>query len=498
MLEQRQLLEEMLAQAEISVKQLGDKMIELEGRQDLTRLEGTVLEVVLRLGSIWLGLILNHWAANLAAEAGTRRQCVCGGVARWVELRTKTILTLLGRVSYQRVYYHCKECHKGEALGDRAWGLAHTRTSRAVKELLAYLVANTVGFITVGKDLCRTMHWPQQWLSGKQVQRLAEPLGKDLGEAEVKRVAKWWRMLTAGLALSVAGVPSPAIAKGEAPKKSRGKAPQRMYVQMDGIMTRIRGAQGKGSDFWREFKVGAVFWAEAGRHASKLAELVGKSEAATAKTVRVWVDRPQGAISYAAGMLTAADFGVRLYAEAVARGLARAKEVVILADGALWIWQLAEEHFPGAIQILDFRHARERVWAVANAIWGEGSAKSKEWAEAAIENHLIRGDVKGLVAAIGGLPKIAPVPGENRSTPERAMEYFQNNAQRMRYPEYRARGLEIGSGVAESSGRRVVGCCCKGPGMRWSEEGVRAVVELRRQVLNNRYDSAIAQLREAA
>src|SRR3972149_9866901 len=110
--EQRELLEEMLAQAEISVKQLGDKIIEWGGRQQLSRLEGTVLETVLRLGSIWLGLVLSYWAANLAAEAGTRRDCVCGGVARWVELRTKTILTLLGRVSYQRVYYHRKECHK--------------------------------------------------------------------------------------------------------------------------------------------------------------------------------------------------------------------------------------------------------------------------------------------------------------------------------------------------------------------------------------------------
>src|SRR3972149_3699534 len=397
--EQRELLEEMLAQAEISVKQLGDKIIELEGRQDLTRLEGTVLETVLRLGSIWLGLVLSYWAANRAAEAGTRRDCVCGGVARWGELRTKTILTLLGRVSYQRVYYHCKECHKGEALGDRLWGLEHTRTSRAVKELLAYLAASTVGFVTVAKDLCRTRRWPEKWLSGKQVQRLAEPLGKHLGEVEVKRVAKWWMMLTAGLSVSVGGVQSPVMAQGGAAHKGRVKAPQRMYVQMDGIMVRIRGAQGKGSDIWREFKVGAVFWAEAGRHASKLAELVGKSAAAAASTVRVWVDRPQGAISYAAGMLTAADFGGQLGAEGVARGIA-----------------------------------------------GGGGA--------AIENHLIRGDVTGLLAAIGSLPKIAPLPGQNKSTPEKAMEYFQNNAGRMSYPQYRARGMEIGSGVAESSGRR--------------------------------------------
>ncbi len=498
MLEQRQLLEEMLIQAEICVKQLGEDMMELEAGQDLTHLEGTVLETVLRLGSIWLGLILSHWAANLAAEAGTRRHCICGGVARWVGLRTRTILTLLGRVHYQRVYYHCEECHKGEALGDRFWDLEHTRTSRAVKGLLAYLAANTVGFVTVANGLCRAMRWPRQWLSGKQVQRLAEPIGERLGELEVERVERWWKMLTAGLSVSAADVSSPTIAEEEAPDEEPEKPAERMYVQMDGIMARIRGVRGKGSDIYREFKVGAVFWAQAGRHASKLAELVGKSEAAGAKTVRVWVDRPRGAISYTAGMLTAAEFGVRLYAEAVARGLARAKEVVVLADGALWIWQLAEEHLPGATQILDFRHARERVWAVADAVWGEGSTKAKEWAEVAIDSHLIRGDVRGLVAAIGVLPKVAPLPGESKSIPEKAMAYFRNIGGRMDYPQYRARGLEIGSGIAESSGRRVVGCRCKAPGMRWSEAGVRAIVALRTQVLNNRYDSAVAELREAA
>lgn len=214
--------------------------------------------------------------------------------------------------------------------------------------------------------------------------------------------------------------------------------------------------------------------------------------------MRVWVDRPKGAISYVAGLWPAASFGVRLYAEAVVRGLERATEVVILGDGALWIWKLAEEHFPGATAILDFHHAKEWVWDVAQAVWGEGSAKAREWAEAQIEQHLIRGDASGLIQAIACLPNVSPLEGQNKSLPERAMEYFQKNADRMHYPEYRARGLEIGSGIAESSGRRVVGVRCKQPGMRWCEEGLSAIVGLRAHVLSNRYDSAIAGLPVAA
>ncbi len=131
--EQKPLLEEMLARAEASVKELGERLAELQAHQDSIGLEGAVLETVLHLGAVWLGMILSAWAAELAQEAGTRRKCACGGVACWVSVRGKTILTLLGKVRYERVYYHCKQCRQGEGLGDRAWGLAETRTSPAVK-----------------------------------------------------------------------------------------------------------------------------------------------------------------------------------------------------------------------------------------------------------------------------------------------------------------------------------------------------------------------------
>jgi hypothetical protein len=492
--EQKRLLEEMLARAEVSVKELGEQLTGLEARQDSVGLEGAILETVYKLGAAWLGLVLTAWAAELAKQAGTRRKCACGGVARWVNLRGKTILTLLGKVRYERVYYHCKECGHGEGLGDRAWGLIKTRTSPAVKQLLAYLSATTVGFVTVAHNVCRTLHWPEKWLSGKQVQRLAEPVGQQVHELEMAKVADWWKVVTAGLpaVLAIAQPQAKALSKPVA------KLPTRLYIEMDGILARLRGDTDKQSDIWREVKVGAVFWAEKGRHASKLAELVGAVRARLGHSVQVWVDRPTGVVSYVAGLLPAASFGVRLYAEAVVRGLERAGEVVILGDGALWIWKLAEEHFPEAIQILDFHHAQEYLWNVAHAVWGEGSAKAKEWAEAQVEEHLIRGDASGLIQAIASLPHVAPPEGQDKSLPERAMEYFEHNAPRMHYPEYRARGLEIGSGIAESSGRRVVGVRCKQPGMRWCEEGLSAIVHLRAHVLSNRYDAALTYLPKTA
>ena len=234
MAEQNRLLEEMLARAEVSVKELGGKLGELEVRQDLVGLEGTILETVLRLGASWLGLILSLWAANLAAEVGTRRACVCGATARWVSLRAKTILTLLGKVTYRRVYYHCqsKECRHGEALGDREWGLEHTRTTPGVKRLLSYVSASIVGFSAAASLVCRTMRWPGQWLSGKQVQRLAEPLGTRMGELEAARIARWWKMATTGLTALLDG--SARQVYEMAVKQAPEMATERFYVQMDG------------------------------------------------------------------------------------------------------------------------------------------------------------------------------------------------------------------------------------------------------------------------
>jgi len=492
MFEQRQLLDQMLSRAEACVKDL-HLSIEESLKSDeasLGQLEVTILKAMLRLGAGLLGLILSAYAAGLADASQARRPCKCGGMMRWVSLRTKTVLSLLGKVAYERVYYHCKECKGGEALGDRRWGLAQTRTTTGVVQLLGYLSAGR-SFVDTARELCRTLCWPKEWLSGKQVQRLAEPLGERLRTMDTEGVVKWWQMLTAARS-GMMSEPVALLAKMESADPIR-----RLYVQMDGIMVRLRGKEGKGSDFWREVKVGAVFVAEMGQRVSRIAQAVGEVAQQQGQEVRTWVDRPQGLISYVAGQVPAAAFGIRLYAEALGRGLERAEEVVILGDGAHWIWELAKEHFPEAVQILDFWHASEWVWKAAKGAWGEGSQRAKEWAEEQVSEHLIKGDAAGLIAAIEALPAVAPPPGANRSLPEQAAEYLRNNAARMRYPEYRARGLEIGSGTVESACKRVVGQRCKGPGMRWSEGGLPAVLQLRTLVLNDRYDAALAALPKA-
>ena len=122
---------------------------------------------------------------------------------------------------------------------------------------------------------------------------------------------------------------------------------------------------------------------------------------------------------------------------------------MILGDGAAWIWKLVAEHFPEAVQIVDLYHAQEHVWQVARAVFGPQTEAATVWAKHACD-LLVHGNIEELVAAIAALPPIAPNPGESRSVPEKAVDYFTINAERMRYPTFRAQGMHIGSGVAEA------------------------------------------------
>ena len=96
--------------------------------------------------------------------------------------------------------------------------------------------------------------------------------------------------------------------------------------------------------------------------------------------------RDEHGTTYVGAIESAEAFGTRIYAEAIRRGMSRAAQVIVLGDGARWIWGIAEEHFYGAIQIVDLYHAREHVALIANLVYGTGTIKSKEWMEAAVNN----------------------------------------------------------------------------------------------------------------
>jgi hypothetical protein len=208
---------------------------------------------------------------------------------------------------------------------------------------------------------------------------------------------------------------------------------------------------------WREVKVGVAF---AGRTGPD-----GKPQRETTR--------------YFADVLEAEPFGWRWYSLAETIGRQRARRLIVLGDGAVWIWNLAEMHFPGAVQIVDWCHAAERLWTVANALWGEGHPSAARWVRQS-KKHLANGHVERVIALLEQLPARSK---EAKTTARDAVGYFGNNAERMRYRRFRRQGLFIGSGVVEAGCKHIVGHRLKGSGMRWSLDGLRPVLALRLAVL---------------
>ena len=194
---------------------------------------------------------------------------------------------------------------------------------------------------------------------------------------------------------------------------------------------------------------------------------------------------------YLATLEDACGFGKLLWQASELWQAQKAKRVVIMGDGAPWIWNLACEHFPGALEIVDFYHAAEHLWATGEALFGErgSSVATRSWVKH--YRHLLRHGRIDLV--IDAVRRALESHGEGLSaercaTARRNLEYFKTNRQRMHYDRYKRMGLPIGTGAVEGSCKFVVQERFKLPGCRWSDAGLRAMLALKQLRLNGHWD----------
>jgi hypothetical protein len=376
-----------------------------------------------------------------------QRPCPCGHSARYLELRSKPVLTAVGKAECLRPYYLCDHCHRGQFPVDVELDVEDTELSPGVRRMLA----------AVGHE-APFEHGRQQMellaglsITTKAVERTAEAIGEDI-EAQQQRELQPAMQLDLPIPL---GARIPVL-----------------YVEMDGtgipvVRKESAGRAGKQDGqpaHTREAKLGCVF---------------------TQTTVdeEGYPVRDEASTTYAGAIESCEQFGRRLYAEAWQRGWARAKKKVVLGDGAEWIWNQANLHFPEATQIVDLYHAREHLWDLAAKLYPNDSPAQKRWVMVE-KDKLDDGKIEDLVASLRSLEASHPGLAEDIRT---EANYFEGNKERMRYPKFRKQGLFVGSGVIEAGCKTVLGRL-KRSGMFWTVRGANAIIALRCCQLSGKFE----------
>ena len=164
----------------------------------------------------------------------------------------------------------------------------------------------------------------------------------------------------------------------------------------------------------------------------------------------------------------------QLHCEAMRRGLASAERVLIIADGAVWIWKTSKDRFPNAVQRLDRFHANSYFRAVASELHGAGSAAARQWVKPLLQQ--VRSDqTPSVITELKELlPTLTAAQAKKVNT---TVEYYTNNLHRMKYTEADLRNEPVGSGTIESTCRQYQ-CRMKRCGQFWSQQGDEALLTL--------------------
>lgn len=173
----------------------------------------------------------------------------------------------------------------------------------------------------------------------------------------------------------------------------------------------------------------------------------------------------------------------QLFAEAQRHGLAQAAKVLVVADGALWIWNLTGDRFPQAQQQLDYYHASQHLWAVAHALHPENEAAARAWI-APLLKKLKSGRAASLLKDLHALAK--RLRKKKRQAVQAEVSYLESQRERMDYAAARRAGEPQGSGAMESTCRQYQ-CRFKRPGQFWSCAGDEGLMCLETFWRNDRW-----------
>lgn len=374
------------------------------------------------------------------APRPSKTQCACGSLARYKGEHTRSIVTVHGVLTYERACYHCSVCHKSLAPIDARLGLDNGSTTTQVRLWIALLSAQ----LPFAQAATTLEMLTKVSLSAASLERLSVAIGTALRKEQHEKAQVHQQGHLA---------------------QPEGKRPKRLYVGMDGVFVPLRDAWKKDKSLgdlscrYGECKSGVVYEA--------MPDKAGRDSQVRTRAYVATLDKVDS-------------FAPLLGTLAHQSGHHLAKEVIVIGDGAAWIWQVAAKHFSGAVQIVDFFHAAQHLASVAEARFGAASTEGQAWVEARCAEL----KTTGVESVLVQLKAWKPTKKVHKELRRVTYVYFFDNAQRMQYPQFLAKGYHIGSGVVEATCKHVVTQRFDQAGMHWTKESAEAILALRAALLS--------------
>jgi len=431
---------ELLQEAEKLIEELLDWQI-AHPHSDFGEMETFILHLRKRFG---------QRVAEALPEIQEERQPVsappCPGCGQ--KLRNKgqpalTFVSLLGELTVRRGYYYCETCQRGYHPLDEQLHLPDNHWSEGVVRQILWLNGHTQTYEETAEllstltdaDISKSSGW-------RRVQTWGAKLGLELAAEEqaIKAQARTWS--TPGGPVAEAG---------------------RMGVAVDGGMLCIL------KEGWKEFKAGCVFdVALETRRAPPSGDLEEYGHAVN--------------LSYTVHLGGPEPCGWQIWTEAQRRDWRYARDGIVVGDGAPWIWNLRDEHFPYSETVVDWYHAVEHLGTAKGWLYGEEKpAAATRWYNAQ-ELALYQGHAERVAHELELAATRCP---EHAADLRRAAHYFKVNQPRMQYQRLREDGWPIGSGMVESGVKRFK-ARFDGAGMRWSRPGAENLLPVRAAVLSGK------------
>jgi len=435
-----------------------EEAIETEGKEEVMigDVEMAMRESLLEIGCNALKCFLEKADGEVKAEI----ECACGSKLKYQRRRKATIWSVFGKVGYKRAYYAGCACGKGCAPVDRRYGIEPGKVTAGLAHLIALSGIN------------KAFEDGRNWLK----EYLLFEVSENTVRAETQKMGELQRQADADLVKETQNEAS--LQKRE---QSQRPMPDILYGSIDAAKVRIepRGEKEKAlenREHWRDLKAGCWYEGEIVPHRQRSVRQKNKVQregvVLRAKNKQYFCDIDQ-----------AEQFGKLLWATGYALGADRARILVFICDGAVWIWNLIAHYFPNAIQIVDWYHAEDRLKRIAEeafSTWDERQA----WL-ARVTEDLWQGRVELVIEACQPLAK-------KFNLAKQSLSYYGNNMERMRYAQFRAAGYLIGSGVIESGCKQIVTQRLKLPGAQWNLDGAILTAKARAAWLSGNWQKLVS------